>query len=949
MMQKFFLLLLLSAAAAVNTAAAILENFSGTKPQLYLDNGAKRNQQFTVTNAPGTNTPAGKISWTAKPTHFAEAIFLNQNIMPEFSDATVTVKIYTPENCPVTAFNLCLIDAHREVFQWNQKVDWKQAGWKTLTYKITPTNFNLTWESGKDRKFAHPAKLFGFKIDFQKNAGAGELWIGEISFVTAGGERVVVSSPFITFDRREKWDYTFDSGNGNVVSSFAGLSINAKASACTLTSRMKNLLPRPKPAAVVLNAKLLSGEASVQFVFRGSNGKTAESAPCRILQGDNQIEIGLARPLSALPGPVTLAEIRLASTSRNFALLLNNATIIYHLAVIEAINVEVLPASPLHLLYTGTTRELHFQFTNQAAVQSSFRADVILTAPDGRTIPLQQNFMVEANSTQAWVPNWSPDQLGLWQITYTLTDLNTPDSRQRGRLSFAYLNAPPTNQPPASSRFSIGDLSGMFSSSEQELEIMAAEACDAKLLAQPPPQAIQPQPDEAGDDNRVQAENLFKNAIMAWAASKPFHWPALRNTGFRVREPGQNNGLMTVDFYPKDALSAAAALTGIFRGLDFRRNLLSAPAQITVFGNAERLALPAWQPRNNAPNSFLIKTDAKQAARVDLFGNTSAMPLNNGIVLFEVAPEPATLVLAGAKSAECLGRPLEPDTGNAVFSGQEFRRQLTLRNPLAIPVEYTLSTQVPDGFTAVNVPAVVNVAPGAVANLNAVFKVNPKRKGIYGDTPVIKIGYNIKPASWQGTLCIPLEIAVSIPGGSDFNRPPDFVLNQSSQAVSLLPGQPWNGPNDLSAMIWLGLTGKELLLRVDVTDDTHRQGFSGNDVARGDSIMLMLQDQTSQWQISLSRLDNGKPDIHTWKAPAGLEPAQVTAKIRLDVARQAQHTIYTAAIPLNAINLSAEQLRRGIRFNLQINDNDGDGRKSMLKLIPAVDSQNAAGPTIVFE
>lgn len=51
---------------------------------------------------------------------------------------------------------------------------------------------------------------------------------------------------------------------------------------------------------------------------------------------------------------------------------------------------------------------------------------------------------------------------------------------------------------------------------------------------------------------------------------------------------------------------------------------------------------------------------------------------------------------------------------------------------------------------------------------------------------------------------------------------------------------------------------------------------------------------------------------------------------------QAKTTTYLAAIPFDAIGLSAAVLQSGFRFNVLVNDNDGEMRESFITIAPGI-------------
>ena len=173
---------------------------------------------------------------------------------------------------------------------------------------------------------------------------------------------------------------------------------------------------------------------------------------------------------------------------------------------------------------------------------------------------------------------------------------------------------------------------------------------------------------------------------------------------------------------------------------------------------------------------------------------------------------------------------------------------------------------------------------------------------------------------------------------SGLKGPPVAVLDQRSQVTSLFAADPnkanllWRGPQDLSAKLWLGTTPTAMLFRADVTDDVFRQMYSGADVWKGDGIQLAFDvpGQKGYWEVGLTRLENGSPQVWLWQRPTG---TKTDAKaVTLKVGRQGHSTTYEAAFPFAAFGLSRHILAQGIRLSALINDDDGGGRESWIAL-----------------
>lgn len=74
-------------------------------------------------------------------------------------------------------------------------------------------------------------------------------------------------------------------------------------------------------------------------------------------------------------------------------------------------------------------------------------------------------------------------------------------------------------------------------------------------------------------------------------------------------------------------------------------------------------------------------------------------------------------------------------------------------------------------------------------------------------------------------------------------------------------------------------------------------------------------------------------------------------RIRSRVIREKDETVYEIRIPLAALGIGRQALRDGFRFNLIVNDNDGQGRKGWIQVAPGLGGNKDAEqyPFVVFE
>ena len=229
----------------------------------------------------------------------------------------------------------------------------------------------------------------------------------------------------------------------------------------------------------------------------------------------------------------------------------------------------------------------------------------------------------------------------------------------------------------------------------------------------------------------------------------------------------------------------------------------------------------------------------------------------------------------------------------------------------------------------------------------------------YGTASSLRVGYALEGTPWKGTFSVPVNAAVAVPAGENFDRKPDFTLADRSQVVSLTAADPalnfrvWRDADDLSAKIFLGETNGNFRLRAEVTDDRHCQPFSGTDVWKGDNIQFAFQlpGQTGYWEIGLSRLDSGKSEVTVFQAPVGFDAAAAAKACRLVTSREGNVTGYDFTLPGTAAGMTPEMFRNGFRFNLLVNDNDGEGRDGWIHIAPGIgDSKNPDKfPFVVFE
>ncbi len=1133
---------------AWSAVAVTLEKFDLPELPASLNQATERKQQLELSAAPD-GVKAMRLSWQKDRFKYAEPIFKKQKVLPEFTEATLTVKVYAPANCPVGRFNLRLADASNEIFQWDQRIKWSQPGWKTVTFPLTGNNFSVCWGGNNNKQMDAPVKLFGFGVDFEQDGGAGELWIGEVSVTTTGGEKVTAIQPLSDFASSAKWTPTFYLGQGALKSENGKVRVVAQAGMSVLRDRMWSLESYKRPSAVNLEAMLNSADAAVCLVFRGADNKTVVSPEVKLVAGKNNVQLDLSQVLAGMPAPVWVNELRIVSARKNVDLVLNKADFVVDVPPLAAIGMEIDTANPIRVMAVGKEKELKIRLSNTATVPVDFNAAVTFEDFFGRQFTFSKQFKMKALERVDWQPEWRPARQGIWWVNLKMTDPANKENTLTLRRSFAYMKpAGPTPGKAEGFLFSICTHTERWGERDKGLEVLAAARCGAKVMRTGPGwETIQPAKDvwnwepldkmvamyaekgmelqyilafttrwaaplekqnssnwldwnrSAPDDaawrgfasamakryrdkiryweiwnepdlwgfgaftveeyvrmmksayqeikkvdpklqvmtggfatmsnhpgrkdplfhekaivgakgyfdihayhehcafnsyaqrvdedfipmrertgtkvpwyanetaissmdgtEHFQAETLFKKLLYAWARGAiGYTWYDLRNDGFDPKDNESNFGMVTTDFYPKAIYPAFNALVNYYRDVKYDRQFELGPnLWAFAFKNAKRVIIPCWnEASSSASRHIIIKTDAAKAERIDLMGNAVPLPVLDGMTVLEIATVPSSLNLPGATKAEPAGSLVEPVSGGAAVPGQPYRLAVKMANPLTAARDYVVKLALPPGIKTGQATKTVRIAPQETAEAVFMLHVAESIRAEHGNEPKIKVDYTIRDTPWQGSLDIPVNLAIAIPAGS-FDRKPDFTLNSREQVVSLCANDPaknhlvWRDANDLSAKIWLGAVAGELRLRAVVTDDAHHQPEQGNNVWKGDNIQFAVQvpGQAGCWEIGLSHLNDGKPESFIWAAPTGFDTKKAVSGIKLSTRRENKQTVYDAVIPMATLGLTPELLRQGIRFNLLINDNDGELREGWIHVAPNLGTNKnpASYPFLIF-
>lgn len=459
---------------------------------------------------------------------------------------------------------------------------------------------------------------------------------------------------------------------------------------------------------------------------------------------------------------------------------------------------------------------------------------------------------------------------------------------------------------------------------------------------------------------KEQAITLFQKLIYSWAnGAIGYTWYDLRNDGFDPKHIEHNFGMVTRDFYPKAIYPVYNMLTGTFTGATFLKAMrlaLGREAYLFRHENGDYL-LANWLNEPVTSNLvFLVDGVAGGAERIDLFGNIEKIPVSSeGLMVMEAGKLPSTYRMRGGDTPPTMrGQIAAMTTPLLIVPGEGTEAVYEFRNPTDKPLDFNLKMELPEGARVDSMEDAFTLAPRS----SRTVRVGLSARADYAASSAAGHSANLKisiPGMWEGEIDSPIKAAFNLPQ-REFSDQPTFRLDDPAQVTSLAINDPnkaylhWRDTDDLSARVWLAWADDALLLKVVVTDDKHFQPYSGAGVWQGDNVQFVLSSKGDLWELGLTHMAEGKTEVYCWAAPKGADAAKAAKAISLETARdeQAKTTTYLARIPLAAFGIADKGNTSELRFNLIVNDNDGEQRKGFIAVAPGlgIDRDSSEYPVI---
>ena len=444
-----------------------------------------------------------------------------------------------------------------------------------------------------------------------------------------------------------------------------------------------------------------------------------------------------------------------------------------------------------------------------------------------------------------------------------------------------------------------------------------------------------------GDAEPEQVVALFQKLMFSWAeGAVGYNWYDLRNDGFKPLDREHNFGMLTRDFYPKAVYVAYNTIVHYFRDARFVTALpLDGGIYAYLFKTPSGMLIACWREPGSNSALTVIRTDASEAKKVDLMGNAHPLSLENGRILLNPELRPVIFSFPGASQLEAEAKLIEVTGGTLVVFGRKTVLQLALFNPFSDTREFKVSY--------------------GGKSVQATLAGNDRRSV---RLPVDSVANSVELACLAGKgvsarFRIPLREAKLI--SSRPHEAVDFRLDKAGQRQELYPANPfmehmhWKGAEDCSADVRLWVAGDRLVVETDVTDDVFYQPETGEKVWEGDNVQLAFQSpgDVGYWEIGLTRLADGSPELFVWKSPDGRNGAELMRSSALKTERRGALTRYHAEFPFPVFGITRETLKQGVLFGLLVNDNDGKGRKGWMQIAPGLGDRKdiSSQPTVVIE
>ncbi len=1004
-MKRFLQALMLFAVGASLSAAQLTDYGTMDAAKVHLRKAEEQKQSARIEEFDGVK--ALRIDWDNSLAKHFEFSTTDKPKFPGFLEAKIRVKVYISKDNQARNFNLRIADRDGEIFQFTKSIPSGMSGWNEFVYDVNsakPKAFPWGGGAKANKQIDFPATLSGFALDFKSKEGVGFIALGvaEIDVISSNQPlrpQLDTGSPVRVLTPKDEVALVL---NNEMIAPVTG-KLEFRVSDAYGTELSKDAVDvkldgqAVKRIAIAKPAKFGVYYVDVNYQEAGDGKKPFEkrfSFSYMIPAGPTEgFSNGFLFGVCSHPG----------GKSRNLELEAMAAGLCGAKMMRTDIYWERIQPKPDVWNFSRMDDVIDEFGKNGIEVQGIYcYLPQWATAKEwkplnpkgkGKSRPdyeLWRTFIAKTaeryRGKMRYVEVWNePDLLGfanfsateyinMMKIAYTETKKNDPEMKV---LTGGFAGMPPAT---STARQVEPDLiprtltegkgfydvfafhgHGPFSGYRTQIEKLIKMCEDLKV--ETPWFANETAISSIYVGELTQATTLFQKLLYSWArGSIGYNWYDLRNDGFDPQENEHNFGLITNDFYPKAAYGAYNMLASVFRDAKYLKDADLGDSATGFFFRAAdgAVLLPCWSDGMVQGDRLVMLSGIQgKVSVIDIFGNEETLAPKNGALVVRVGNMPSTLRFADQKDLPSVHGDFLRQDGELIFRpGKTREYRLELQNPTDRELVFQLGFGLPDGVTLDKSPEAIKVEAGKTQDVKLEFIVAPEFRSYHGLRKSIELTVAIGDL-WKGVLLLPVHSVTVLE--KQLREQPDFLLNRAEQVRVLAPNSPqtthlfWKGVDDMSAEVRLGHDAGNLLLKIDVKDDVFFQPFSGANAFEGDNIQIAMKlpGQKGMWEIGLTRLADGKSEVFLWIAPDKFDPAKVAKQVSLETSRDenTKITSYTAKIPFDAIGLKEAARKNGFRFNLLVNDNDGEMRESYISISPGIGESKTPEfyPVILFE
>ncbi len=460
------------------------------------------------------------------------------------------------------------------------------------------------------------------------------------------------------------------------------------------------------------------------------------------------------------------------------------------------------------------------------------------------------------------------------------------------------------------------------------------------------------------------ATTLVKKRTFVWSRGAIGHY------WYNLTSSAPDMYMLNPDWTPRPSFPAYNELSRQLRGRKFVRQIELGPDRWCflfngrgVFqgsGGRDYVAVIWSQDENERGGPLMFKAgEGTRAYEVDLMGNRRQLNVAAGYVTATLTPEPKYIVAEGASVPLEVVTPLLglPAASRPIVIGEETTVSVAVRNPLPQPAKVDLKWTLPKSLEQIGrAPPAFDLQPGEEKTWTLAVRLpdDPKAALVPVQLAAAVRGQGLKAEATMALL--PIR---RVKTSAEHDGPPLLVMERADQVINdnnILPNTRhllWGGRGDLSGKARVYLEGEALVVHVAVTDDKHYQKGVADELLDGDAAQVALAvpgrpDLVELWlgspdrQRAVPSVRSVMRDMNRAKFEAGLQASVVPRDDGLD---------YTLKLPLRQMNLQPADLRKGVRVNVAIHDNDGEAKKGFIRAADGIGDalSTARFPLVVFD